>query len=114
MTTIHRFTGSADTVPVNAYVIEGPDGVVVVDGTLTVSGGRGLRARVEATGKPLAGVLVTHAHPDHYGGLVELPDVPIYALAGVDEVIRRDDDVQGADPAPDARRRVAATARVPE
>ena len=66
--TIHRFTGSADTVPVNAYVIEGPDGVVVVDGTLTVSGGRGLRARAEATGKPLAGALVTHAHPDHYGG----------------------------------------------
>jgi glyoxylase-like metal-dependent hydrolase (beta-lactamase superfamily II) len=94
MTRIHRFTGSAESVPVNAYVIEGEDGVVVVDGTLTVSGGRGLRARVEATGKPLAGVLVTHAHPDHYGGLVELPETPIYALAGVDEVIRRDDEVK--------------------
>jgi glyoxylase-like metal-dependent hydrolase (beta-lactamase superfamily II) len=94
MTRIHRFTGSADTVPVNAYVIEGDDGVVVVDGTLTVSGGRGLRARVEATGKPLAGVLVTHAHPDHYGGLVELPEAPIYALAGVAEAIRRDDDAK--------------------
>jgi glyoxylase-like metal-dependent hydrolase (beta-lactamase superfamily II) len=92
MTTIHTFTATAETVPVNAYVIEGDDGVVVVDGTLTVSGGRGLRAQVEATGKPLAGVLVTHAHPDHYGGLVELPEAPIYALAGVDEVIRRDDE----------------------
>ena len=87
-------TGSADTVPVNAYVVEGPEGVVVVDGTLTVAGGRALRARVEATGKPLAGVLVTHAHPDHYGGLVELPAAPIYAVAGVDEVIRRDDAVK--------------------
>jgi glyoxylase-like metal-dependent hydrolase (beta-lactamase superfamily II) len=94
MTTIHRFTGSPDTVPVNAYVIEADEGVVVVDGTLTVSGGRGLRARVEATGKPLAGVLVTHAHPDHYGGLSQLPEAPIYALAGVAEVIRRDDDVK--------------------
>jgi glyoxylase-like metal-dependent hydrolase (beta-lactamase superfamily II) len=94
MTTIHRFTGSPDTVPVNAYVIEGPDGVVVVDGTLTVSGGRALKARTEATGKPLAGVLVTHAHPDHYGGLVELGDVPIYAVAGVADVIRRDDDTK--------------------
>ena len=68
MTNIERVTGTADTVPVNAYVIEGTDGVAVVDGTLTVSGGRALRARIEAIGKPLAGVLVTHAHPDHYGG----------------------------------------------
>ena len=52
------------------------------------------KARVEATGKPLAGVLVTHAHPDHYGGLVELGDVPIYAVAGVADVIRRDDDAK--------------------
>jgi glyoxylase-like metal-dependent hydrolase (beta-lactamase superfamily II) len=94
MTTIHTFTGTPGTVPVNAYVVEAADGVVVVDGTLTVSGGRGLRALVEQIGKPLAGVLVTHAHPDHYGGLVELGDVPILALAGVDAVIRRDDEVK--------------------
>ena len=39
-------------------------------------------------------MLVTHAHPDHYGGLVELGDVPIYAVAGVADVIRRDDDAK--------------------
>jgi glyoxylase-like metal-dependent hydrolase (beta-lactamase superfamily II) len=94
MTNVERVTGSPDTVPVNAYVIEGTDGVVVVDGTLTVSGGRALRARIDALGKPLAGVLVTHAHPDHYGGVAELPEAPIYAVAGVDRVIRRDDAVK--------------------
>jgi glyoxylase-like metal-dependent hydrolase (beta-lactamase superfamily II) len=94
MTTIHTFTGTPETVPVNAYVVEGADGVVVIDGTLTASGGQGLRALVDDIGKPLAGVLVTHAHPDHYGGLVELGDVPIIAVAGVDAVIRRDDAVK--------------------
>ena len=93
MPTIHRFEASA--LPVNAYLVETDAGVVVVDGTLTVADGRGLRACVEATGKPLAGVLVTHAHPDHYGGLVALvrglDEVPIYAAAGVAEAIRRDD-----------------------
>jgi glyoxylase-like metal-dependent hydrolase (beta-lactamase superfamily II) len=91
MTTIHTFTGTPDTVPVNAYVLEADTGVVVVDGTLTVSGGRGLRSLIERIGKPIAGALVTHAHPDHYGGLVELGDVPIFATEGVAAAIRRDD-----------------------
>jgi glyoxylase-like metal-dependent hydrolase (beta-lactamase superfamily II) len=49
---------------------------------------------VESLQKPLLAVLVTHAHPDHYGGVVELvggDDLPVIAAAGVDAVIRRDD-----------------------
>jgi glyoxylase-like metal-dependent hydrolase (beta-lactamase superfamily II) len=99
MAQIHRYIASQDTVPVNAYLVEGRDGVVIVDGTLTVSGGRGLRARLEAIAKPLAGVLVTHAHPDHYGGLVELvatDRVDICSVAGVADAIRRDDAAKEA------------------
>jgi glyoxylase-like metal-dependent hydrolase (beta-lactamase superfamily II) len=90
---IHPYSGTL----VNAYLVEGEDGVVAVDGTLTVSDGRALRDRVTALGKPLEAVVVTHAHPDHYGGIVELvgaDDVPILAVAGVNEAIRRDDDVK--------------------
>jgi glyoxylase-like metal-dependent hydrolase (beta-lactamase superfamily II) len=79
---------------VNAYLIEGERQVVVVDSTLTVSGGRAVRQRVVDTGKPLSAVVLTHAHPDHYGGAIEVmagSDAPIVAAAGVDEVIRRDD-----------------------
>jgi glyoxylase-like metal-dependent hydrolase (beta-lactamase superfamily II) len=95
MTLIHRFAATA--IPVNAYIVEGRAGVAVVDATLTVSDGRALRARVDALGKPLLAVVVTHAHPDHYGGLVELVrglDVPVYASEGVSAVIRRDDPVK--------------------
>jgi glyoxylase-like metal-dependent hydrolase (beta-lactamase superfamily II) len=92
---IHRFVAGA--IPVNAYLVETKNGVIVIDSTLAVSDGRALRARVEQTGKPLLGVLVTHVHPDHYGGLTELvagDDVPIIAAEGVDRIIRRDDPVK--------------------
>ena len=94
---IHRFHATGAGTPVNAYIVEGRSGSVVIDSTLTVSDGRALRAHVDELGKPLLGVVITHAHPDHYGGLVELVrdlDVPVFATSGVAEVIRRDDPVK--------------------
>jgi glyoxylase-like metal-dependent hydrolase (beta-lactamase superfamily II) len=94
---VHRFGATGGETPVNAYIIESPDGAVVIDGTLTVSDGRTLRARVDALGKPLLGVVVTHTHPDHYGGLVEVVrglDVPVFAATGMADAIRHDDPVK--------------------
>jgi len=96
---VHRYQASGGGVPVNAYLVEGERGVVGVDATLTVSDGRALRAAADGLGKPLEGVVVTHPHPDHYGGLVELVrglDVPVWATAGVIEVARRDDAAKEA------------------
>lgn len=94
---VHRFGATGGGAPVNAYIIESASGAVVVDATLTVSDGKALRTCVDALDKPLLGVVLTHAHPDHYGGLVELArglDVPVFATAGVAGVIRRDDAVK--------------------
>jgi glyoxylase-like metal-dependent hydrolase (beta-lactamase superfamily II) len=82
---------------VNSYVVQGPQGLVVVDGMLTVTDAALVRAAIDETGQPLAGVLITHPHPDHYAGLGELvgqDDVPIVATAAVDAVIRRDDAIK--------------------
>jgi glyoxylase-like metal-dependent hydrolase (beta-lactamase superfamily II) len=94
---IHRFGATAGGTPVNAYIIEAPTGAIVIDSTLAVSSARALRAAVQALGKPLLGVVVTHAHPDHYGGLVELVrdvDVPAFSTEAVANVIRRDDPIK--------------------
>ena len=95
MLMVHRF--QATLFPVNAYLVETDRGVVIIDSTLGVSDGRALRARAESLGKPLLAVVITHAHPDHYGAVtsvLEGLDVPIIATEGVDRVIRRDDEAK--------------------
>ena len=95
----HRIESEVAGTPVNAYLVEGERYLVAIDGTLTVSGGRAVRERIQAIGKPLAALLLTHAHPDHYGGAVEAvagSEAPIIATAGVDAAIRRDDETKEA------------------
>ncbi|NQU42594.1 MBL fold metallo-hydrolase [bacterium] len=82
---IHRVPAKFMELPrdhVNAYIVELMDCVVVIDATLALSSALDLRARAEATGKPIAAVLLTHGHPDHYTGLVAFPDVPRIASQG--------------------------------
>lgn len=94
---VERIAGQV--MAVNSFLVHGPDGVVVVDGMLTVSDAVRVRAAVERSGSPLAGVVITHPHPDHYAGLAHVlgpDDVPIVATGAVDTVIRRDDALKDA------------------
>ncbi|HEX5204533.1 MAG TPA: MBL fold metallo-hydrolase [Actinoplanes sp.] len=88
---IHTYTAAEAGLFVNSYLIEAADGVVLVDANLLLSDIRALRARIEALHKPLLGVFVTHAHPDHFNGLPMLAgdDVPVYATAEVADTIAR-------------------------
>lgn len=93
---VHRVAASDAGLGVNAYLVEGPRGVVAIDSALTVSDGKALRKRADELGKPLLAILITHGHPDHYNGaaaLVEGRTVPIYATAAVTKVIK-DGDVK--------------------
>jgi len=88
---IHTYTAAEAGLFVNSYLIETAEGVVLVDANLLLSDIRALAARIAALRKPLLGVFVTHAHPDHFNGLPMLAgdEVPVYAAAGVADTIAR-------------------------
>jgi glyoxylase-like metal-dependent hydrolase (beta-lactamase superfamily II) len=70
--TVHTHACGEGGIFVNAYLVETPRGVVAVDATLSESESKALRKELEALGKPLLAVLVTHPHPDHVAGITNL------------------------------------------
>jgi glyoxylase-like metal-dependent hydrolase (beta-lactamase superfamily II) len=68
---LYYFTG---LIAGRSYLIEDPDGLTLVDAGLALATAKILR-QIEALGRQasdLKRILVTHAHPDHVGGLPKL------------------------------------------
>jgi glyoxylase-like metal-dependent hydrolase (beta-lactamase superfamily II) len=96
---IHTYRAAEPGLFVNSYLVEGECGVVVVDTNLLASDIEALRARVKALKKPLRAILVTHAHPDHFNGVLSLVrerEVPVYAAESVARAITEIAEVKRA------------------
>lgn len=67
---------------VNTAFIVAPQGVIVIDTGPSLRYGQQMRRTIAAiTAKPIALVINTHHHPDHFLGNQAFADVPIAALA---------------------------------
>lgn len=79
---------------VNVLWLNAPRGLVVIDSGRTLSEAHRTVAAIRAVHRPVVGILVTHAHPDHVGGLGVLheafPHAPMYATVATSEEIRTD------------------------
>lgn len=68
---------------VNSYLLVGPRSIVIVDGQRTAVEARQVAAMARGLGLPVEAILLSHDHPDHFGGLKIIadafPQAPILA-----------------------------------
>lgn len=89
-TTIHTHTSAEPMLKVNAFIVEAGTELVIVDTTLTMSDSKALKQKADSLGKPVAGIIITHGHPDHVAGTYNISSdgsIPIYALASVKKLM---------------------------
>ena len=79
--TVHQLTFLPRLFPVNCYLVEEEKDLTLIDAALPYSW-KGILKAAENIGKPIARIVLTHAHDDHVGSLDKLkeilPDVPVY------------------------------------
>jgi hypothetical protein len=89
---IHSYLSPADGFHVNTQIIEGPTAVVIFDGQLLLPYAAEAASYVQALGKPVDRIILSHAHTDHWSGLQVLtdrfPDARVFALDGVADQLR--------------------------
>jgi glyoxylase-like metal-dependent hydrolase (beta-lactamase superfamily II) len=81
--------------PVNSWIIESTNGVVVIDAQRQLSEGANVLKEIKKLNKPIVGVIITHPHPDHINGLEALlnettDDVPIYSTQSTFDIMKND------------------------
>lgn len=88
----HIHTSSPDAFFVNSFIIEGQKSLILIDTQFVISEARAVADKIAALQKPLAAILITHPHPDHYNGIATIlksyPGTPVHATAGTIEGIR--------------------------
>jgi glyoxylase-like metal-dependent hydrolase (beta-lactamase superfamily II) len=90
---IHNYT-SPPPAPVNSWIIETTNGVVVIDTQRQLSEGKNVLDEVKKINKPILGVIITHPHPDHINGAEALlngtANVPIYSTQSTFDIMKND------------------------
>lgn len=66
--TFHTYVSPAQTVNVTSHVVEFGDQLLLVDATFMPPTAQDVGALIASTGKPVGRAVISHEHPDHWGG----------------------------------------------
>jgi glyoxylase-like metal-dependent hydrolase (beta-lactamase superfamily II) len=102
-TIFHTYTAPEAGFRVNTHIVETATELTVIDAQLALPLAEEVATLLREIGKPVARIIVSHNHPDHFSGLQVLseafPEAEIHALQSV-----RDYMAEWAQPVLDARR----------
>lgn len=88
---IEVFTAPEAAGAVNSTIVLGASEALVIDAQFTKSGANAVADRIDAAGRTLTQVFITHGHPDHYFGartlLERFPEARVVATAETVDVI---------------------------
>jgi glyoxylase-like metal-dependent hydrolase (beta-lactamase superfamily II) len=83
------YVSAPEAFSATSTLILGESSAILVDAQFTLSEGAKVAEWIAGTGKQLQAIYITHAHPDHYFGLVsvleQFPGTPVYTKAVVRE-----------------------------
>jgi glyoxylase-like metal-dependent hydrolase (beta-lactamase superfamily II) len=78
---------------VNSYILIGPRSIVILDGQRTAVEARSVAALARGLGLPVEAIVLSHDHPDHFGGLKLIadafPQAPILASEATRDSVAR-------------------------
>lgn len=79
---------------INMHIVRAPDGLILFDTLRRSDQVADALKVIKLIGEPVAAIVITHAHTDHYGGLSffreRFPDIPVYASEAIRNEMRDD------------------------
>lgn len=84
---VHTYV-NPQLVQVSSHIIELKDSLVIIDAQLTYTFTKEVATYAASLNKPVARVIITHAHPDHILGNYAYSDYPVYALGEIIRIIK--------------------------
>ncbi len=92
-TTIHTYISPYEAFANATHIIEGPKYLVLIDPQYLKIYAKEFRKIADGLGKEIAGMIISHAHPDHIFGVdAAFRDIGVYALPSVINFLKENKD----------------------